>query len=308
MRKYLFGSLLLIFGVVIGLTAAFGFNKFLQTNVVSAAAPAVNVQSASLQQANTPVPPVTTQTLGAAIPNQGWNNNRRGMMGSGMMGGWNWQGNATPGPQNWNMGPGMMGRGMMGGWNNNAGQGYGGMGPGMMGRGMGMMGNWQGSAPTGQRLTIDQAVDAAKKYVNNYGQGLAVTEIMEFNNNFYVSVKETASGRGAFELLVDPYSGAVGPEMGPNMMWNVKYGHMGSGQAVENPITLDQAIQQGQKYLDANVAGAKLQSDGTSFYGYYTFDFKVNDQVAGMLSVNGFDGSVWLHTWHGSFIAEHEVK
>ncbi len=70
----------------------------------------------------------------------------------------------------------------------------------------------------------------------------------------------------------------------------------------------NQAIQQGQKYLHAAVAGAKLQSDGTSFYGYYTFDYKVNGQVAGMLSVNGFDGSVWRHTWHWQFIAEQEVQ
>jgi len=92
------------------------------------------------------------------------------------------------------------------------------------------------------------------------------------------------------------------------MMWNVKYGHMGNGQAVENTLSIEQAIQQGQQYLDANLAGAQLQSDGTSFYGYYTFDFKINDQVAGMLSVNGFDGSVWLHTWHGQFVAEQEVQ
>lgn len=300
MRKYMFGALLLIFGIGLGIGAAYSFNKFWQPAPVSAAAP-VNVQSSYLQQAKTPVPPVTAQTPGANIPNQGWSNNRRGGMGTGMMGGWNWQENATPSPQSWNMGPGMMG-----GWDNSAGQGYWGMGPGMMGHGM--MGNGQGSTPAGQRLTIDQALDAAKNYVNRYGQGLAVTEIMEFNDNFYVSVKETESGRGAFELLVDPYSGAVWPEMGPNMMWNVKYGHMSNGQTVENPITLDQAIQQGQKYLDANMAGAKLQTDGTSFYGYYTFDFKVDDQVAGMLSVNGVDGSVWLHSWHGQFIAEQEVE
>jgi len=36
------------------------------------------------------------------------------------------------------------------------------MEPGMMGRGM--MGNWQGSAPSGQRLTIDQALVAAKNH------------------------------------------------------------------------------------------------------------------------------------------------
>jgi hypothetical protein len=173
---------------------------------------------------------------------------------------------------------------------------------------MGMMGGWNATTQNGQRIAIDLAIASAKQYAAGYGQGLTVAEIMEFNNNFYASVKETSTGRGAFELLVDPYSGAVYPEMGPNMMWNVKYGHMGNGQAVENTLSIEQAIQQGQQYLDANLAGAQLQSDGTSFYGYYTFDFKINDQVAGMLSVNGFDGSVWLHTWHGQFVAEQEVQ
>jgi hypothetical protein len=32
-----------------------------------------------------------------------------------------------------------------------------------------------------------------------------------------------------FEVLIDKYSGVVFPEMGPNMVWNVKYGHMGEG-------------------------------------------------------------------------------
>jgi hypothetical protein len=303
MRKYLFGAILLILGVGIGVGAAYGFNKVLQPLPVSAAAPVnVNAPAAALQQSPTPVPTTTIpqQTPDANLPNQGWSNNGW-RMGPGMMDDWGWNGNATPGQQNWNMGPGMMGRGMMG-------DRYGYSGQGCCGMGYGMMGGWSGNVPTGQRITIDQALDASKKYIAGYGQDLAAAEIMEFNNNFYVSVKETATGRGAFELLVDPYSGSVYPEMGPNMMWNVKYGHMGNGQAVENTITMDQAIQQGQKYLDANIAGAKLQMDGTSFYGYYTFDFKVNDQVAGMLSVNGFDGGVWLHTWHGQFVAELEAQ
>jgi hypothetical protein len=29
---------------------------------------------------------------------------------------------------------------------------------------------------------------------------------------------------GAMELLVDKSSGAIFPEYGPNMMWNLKYG------------------------------------------------------------------------------------
>jgi heat shock protein HslJ len=40
------------------------------------------------------------------------------------------------------------------------------------------------------------------------------------------------------------------------------------------------------------------------FYGYYTLDFSKDGKVSGMLSVNGYSGQVFLHTWHGSFIEE----
>lgn len=312
MRKFLLGSLLLVFGIGLGIGAAYGFTTLWRPAAVTAAAP-VNVQAATVvPPVATPAAPVATQqTPGSTSPNQGWNSNgwRMGYYGTNPapasgagVDDWSLRGNASPGQQNWNMGPGMMDS-----WyDNNRGRDGWGMGLGMMGRGM--MGNWRGNTPTGQRLTIDQALESAKKYVSSYNQDLAVTEIMEFDNNFYILVKETAAGRGAFELLVDPFGGTVIPEMGPNMMWNVKYGHMGSGQAVENILSIEQAIQKGQQYLDANLAGAQIQPDGTSFYGYYTFDFRINDQVAGMLSVNGFDGSVWLHTWHGQFVAEQEVQ
>jgi hypothetical protein len=34
------------------------------------------------------------------------------------------------------------------------------------------------------------------------------------------------------ELMVDMDTGAVGPEPGPNMMWNGRYGMMGSGHGM----------------------------------------------------------------------------
>ena len=43
------------------------------------------------------------------------------------------------------------------------------------------------------------------------------------------------------------------------------------------------------------------------FPGYYTMDFLENGNVAGMLSVNGYTGQVWHHTWHDSFISEAGV-
>ena len=68
MRRYIFGALLLIFGIGLGIGTAYRFNKILQPMPASAAVP-VNIQSSDLQQAKTPVPPVTAQTPGANIPN-----------------------------------------------------------------------------------------------------------------------------------------------------------------------------------------------------------------------------------------------
>ena len=75
---------------------------------------------------------------------------------------------------------------------------------------------------------MDQAAKAARQTVAAYGNpDLTLTEVMEFENNFYVEVKEQSTGIHAFELLVDRYTGVVSPEPGPNMMWNTRYGHMG---------------------------------------------------------------------------------
>src|SRR4030042_456250 len=72
-------------------------------------------------------------------------------------------------------------------------------------------------------------------------------EVMECSSNFYAVLQEKETGRGAMEILLDPYSGAVSPEMGPNMMWNTKYGPMGGRTAGINPLTLEQARSLAQK-------------------------------------------------------------
>ena len=51
----------------------------------------------------------------------------------------------------------------------------------------------------------------------------------EYTQNFYVLFKEKSTGIGAFEMLIDKYTGSIYPEMGPNMMWNTKYGMMNGG-------------------------------------------------------------------------------
>jgi len=210
-------------------------------------------------------------------------------------------------------------------------RGYG-MGPGMMGgngRGNGMMGNYSyGNNQPVQPLTAEQAKAAAEAYIQSVGlTGLEVAEIMVFDNNAYVAVKESNTGRGAFELLVDPYSPQFAyPEYGPNMMWNLKYGGMAHGGmmgrrsgmmggwnspnttpanvSAEMTVTSAQAIQAAQAYLDQFILGATAATDPVAFYGYYTLYFEKDGQVIGMLSVNGFSGQIFPHTWHNNFISE----
>lgn len=253
---------------------------------------------------------------------------RSNAFGPSMMSGWN--NNNAYGPS------GMMGNGrgpsMMNGYGNNNTNGY---GPGgMMGNGGNMMNGYSNNANTAP-LTIDQTKAAAEKYLANLNNpDLEIAEIMVFDNNSYVVVKETSTGIGAFELLVDSTSQVAYPEHGPNMMWNLKYsglnhqymmggngGMMGGygntmmqGWDTTSPanvsstmtVTPEQAIQYAQKYLDANVSGATAATDPIQFYGYYTIDFEKDGKVAGMLSVNGYSGQVFLHTWHGTFVEETE--
>ncbi|MEM0348739.1 MAG: PepSY domain-containing protein [Candidatus Caldarchaeum sp.] len=185
----------------------------------------------------------------------------------------------------------------------------------------GMMGGcpctgWYGGAPqsTGQRITLQEAQEILERYVNGLGQGFRLKEVMEFQQNFYAIVVEADTGRGAFELLVNPYTGAVHPEPGPNMMWNTKYG-MHNGMmgpyiqpTVDMPITQEQAEEIALNYLRNRFRADLEVEHPTKFYGYYTMDYKLDDKIHGMLSVNGFTGQVWYHSWHGQFIQEIDME
>ena len=231
----------------------------------------------------------------------------------GMMGGGYGQG-MIQAPAPWagvggSYGQGMMGggcvQGMMGG-----GEGQGMMGGGLMG-GQGMMprGSYGPSAAGGQRLSLEEARTAVEAFATTAGANLVVSEIMEFDLNFYAALEEESTGRGALEVLVDPYSGAVGLEPGPNMMWNQKYGPMGRGAVGEAVVSMEDARQQAQRSLEAQLAGGRVHNGGTAFYGYYTFDYDGPDgTIAGMLSVDAYNGAVWIHTWHGGFIQEWEAE
>ena len=48
--------------------------------------------------------------------------------------------------------------------------------------------------------------------------------------------------------------------------------------------------------------------DPRPVHGYYTVHTLKDGKITGMLSVNGYSGEVWYHSWHGPFIASKEAK
>jgi hypothetical protein len=197
------------------------------------------------------------------------------------------------------------------------GSGPGGMmgAPGMTGQGYGpgMMGGWGATSAQARPInSLDDAQRAFQRYIDATGnKNFALDDVMQFQWNYYAIVRDTSTAQGAFELLANPQSGVVFPEMGPNMMWNTEYGHMaGSGMmggysarpGVQPTVSADQAQQLAQQWLDQNQPGSSTEPPD-SFPGYYTLHITRGGAITGMLSVNAFTGQVWYHTWHGTFVA-----
>ena len=175
-------------------------------------------------------------------------------------------------------------------------------------------------------LTVDEAYQVAETFLGGLKlEDLKIAEVMVFDNNAYIRVIEESTGINAFELLVDPVTGVVSAEPGPNIMWNLKYGalnhqvmmesHGGMmGQfftdtapadvSAEMPVTADQALQAAQEFLGHAKPGLTTGSDAEAFYGYYTIDILRDGKPVGMLSVNGFNSQVFVHSWHGTFLEE----
>ncbi|MHB8588292.1 MAG: hypothetical protein ACYDA0_05480 [Candidatus Dormibacteraceae bacterium] len=194
----------------------------------------------------------------------------------------------------------------------------GGIGAGRMtGSSIGAPGEIAGRAFSGGSgdIGLDRAVKIAQGVAASYPSGgLAADEVIDFSGNYYASIRETATRIGAFEILIDRATGNVMREPGPDMMWNAKYSMMRGGmrgsfgvtRSGPMPVSTQHAQDIAQRWLDANQAGTNAKTPD-SFYGFYTVDFQRNGRLVGMLSVNGYSGQVWFHTWHGSFIQVRDL-
>lgn len=148
--------------------------------------------------------------------------------------------------------------------------------------------------------SIEQTIDDIRDYLKTLDDpNLALGEVWEFENTpYYAVIVDKKSAQGAFEILIDQNTGNIYPEMGPNMMWNTKYGHMATGGEPERLVTERGAKDLAQKFLNANYPGATT-SESHEFPGYYTFHVNKGSETKGMLSVHQTTGQVWYHSWHG---------
>jgi hypothetical protein len=185
-----------------------------------------------------------------------------------------------------------------------------------MGGMMSMMGSswFSNDGNSLESYNFDEVKEKTKEYLEeNKLEDLQIAEIMEFSNNFYMEITEKDTDFGAMELLLDKNTGNIFPEYGPNMMWNTKYGlnmHMIANQTdADMSIDEEEAIQLAEKYLNKRGTDEFTGEEADRYYGYYTIHTVSKEgDIVGMLSVNGFTGQVWYHSWHGVFIDMEEYE
>jgi len=165
-------------------------------------------------------------------------------------------------------------------------------------------------------LTHTQAEQVANTFLASLNNSsLAIGDFDEYSYNYYLSIVDNHTGKGVLEVLIDRFTGSVYPEP-QSMMWNTAYGGisrmmggsgmMGGSYYQSNgtvTFTPDKAKKIAQAFL--NVTYPKTTTgDVETFLGYYTIETTLNGQTYGMLSINGYTGAIWYHTWHGMFIDE----
>ena len=162
---------------------------------------------------------------------------------------------------------------------------------------------------TGERITLDQALTLAQDYADEYGENLRVARIYEFKSLFYAVVEETDTEMGAFQLIIQPVSGNVRMDTGPCAVWNTMYGKRAArnGESAANTLTMEAAAEKAKQALADRSIDGIIDPQGIAFYGYYTFEYSVEGEIAGLISVNAEDGDYWFHNWLGDFISREDI-
>ncbi len=207
-----------------------------------------------------------------------------------------------------------------------------GWGPGFM-HGYGPQ---SGTQPAGPALPVDQAIARARQFLGTHRNAdLVPVEVIEFSGVFYVAVQEKSTGTGAFALLVNRVNGNVSLEMGPPMVWNLKYGRraggfqghpmgmMGPGYGPRpgaQPASDAPSARQPAPQLDEAKARAALQTwvnqaflgatigKALEYPGFFTYRLQREGKTFALVSVNALGGQVWYGWHYGTVVQEQIVR
>ena len=194
------------------------------------------------------------------------------------------------------------GYGMMGGQGvNGYGGGYGMMSGGYNAKSLGV------DLTNGEVATSDQALAIAKAYTQKINQDLVVSQLHEFSNVYGVEFKEGKTGAKAYEIMVYKNGGQIITNMGPNIMWNTKYGHMNWGNNGDVTVSEEQATNKAQEFVTKMGQGYSIGKPELA-PGYYEFMVQKDGKNYAELDVNGYTGQVWLQNWQGPIVQSFDVK
>jgi hypothetical protein len=113
-----------------------------------------------------------------------------------------------------------------------------------------------------------------------------------------------ASHMGAGGMMAGGMPGNHAGMMG-GMMAGMMSGMMGGyAPEAEASVTVEEAAEIAQRYLDEALPGTTVSETAETFPGYYTLFVETDGEISGVLSVNAYTGQVFYHHWNGNFVEQ----
>lgn len=165
-------------------------------------------------------------------------------------------------------------------------------------------------AAIGVPITSNKAMEIAEMFLKKtLNEDLLVQRLFEYNTHFEVELLEKDTRRGAFELIIDKFNGRVTPEIGPNLLWNGKFGQGGNYFGLQPVMTIPvvSALQSVGDFIKRTSPELKVEGDVIEYYGYYEFHVTQDDKMVLEININGFSGQMWIENWHGSLLREAKI-
>jgi len=107
--------------------------------------------------------------------------------------------------------------------------------------------------------------------------------------------------------MVYKNGGQIIAEMGPNIMWNTKYGTMNWGNSGAATVSEEQATKSAQEFVTKMGQGYSIGKPELAL-GYYEFMVQKDGKDYAELDVNGYTDQGWFENWQGPIIKTIEAK